>query len=275
MIERRSRGVNRSAFTLIELLVVMAIIAILVSLTTAAVMRAMWKIPEVETSTEIAEMSVALQAFMSDFNLDVPPPSTLTLRTTVTNYPAGDPSLAFLKKMFGKNLYAQGNINWGGTGGTTLNGAQCLVFYLGGIGNQGFSYNGMNPVPVAGQRTHGPYYTFQTSRLVAGTGNFPMYLDAWKVKTGPKPYAYFSSQGINNKYSVTDCTAIGAAPYFTPAGTVTAASQFSNPNTYQIISAGADGAFGITGWSPTGGATGAGADDQTNFSSAVLKAGQQ
>jgi prepilin-type N-terminal cleavage/methylation domain-containing protein len=272
MIERRSRGVNRPAFTLIELLVVIAIIAILVSLTSAAVMRAMWKIPEIETSTEIAEMSVALQAFMSDFNLDTPPPSTLTLRTTVTNYPAGDPSLAFLKKMFGKNLYAQGNINWGGTGGTTLNGAQCLVFYLGGISQQGFSYNAMNPNPTLtpGQRTHGPYYTFQTNRLVAGPGNFPMYIDAWKVKAGPKPYAYFSSQGINNKYSLTDCTAIGcAAPYFT------AANQFTNPNTYQIISAGADGQFGGGLWSPTGGATGTGGDDQTNFSSTVLKAGQQ
>ena len=56
---RRGRG-RRPAFTLIEMLVVIAIIAILVSLTAAAVMRALVKGPELQTSSEIGELASKL-----------------------------------------------------------------------------------------------------------------------------------------------------------------------------------------------------------------------
>ena len=268
---------------------VIAIIAILVSLTASGVMNIMLKIPEVQTRTEIGEMETALNAMMSDFKLSTPPPSSLLLQSNVANYAAGDPSLAFLKKMFGKNLGALGAINWGGTDGTTLTGEQCLVFYLGGINNgqglSGFSYNTMNPYPVpgSGQRTHGPYFTFKTNRLVPGPNGFLVYIDAWQSKTSPtaalggSPYTYFSSQGITNNplyglnpYTNTTSSGYGAVPYVN-----TVNSQFTNPNTFQIISAGRNGMFGTSGWNPANGATGAGADDQANFSAKVLGAGQQ
>jgi prepilin-type N-terminal cleavage/methylation domain-containing protein len=306
MIEKRSRGVNRPAFTLIELLVVMAIIAILVSLTSAAVMRAMWKIPEVQTSTDIAELGTALSSFMSDYQLSDPPPSKLILREDMAyNLNPTNPnaalelqSLQFLKKVFGKNL---GPTDWNGdtkianpAAGWILEGEQCLIFYVGGIPNtaqiaagsppqcQGFSYNNTNPATPGGKR-HGPYFqNTQTGRLVPLTAytlapNFFVYIDAWKKKTGPMPYAYFSSNGLNNGYSLTDCATIGASPYFSG---VAPNLTYMSANTYQIISAGADGAFGnvvnkTLPWNPSSGATGAGADDQASFSSALLKAGQQ
>jgi prepilin-type N-terminal cleavage/methylation domain-containing protein len=298
MIRDHSRRGQRSAFTLVELMVVLLIIAILVSLLGSAVMKAMGKIPEVQTRTEISEMSVALQAFMSDYNLAEPPPSYLILHEHVAAYP-GNAALAqtwtFLQKTFAKNLGAQsaGWIDWNGDGLVNgpwfLEGEQCLVFYLGGIPNlvggpQGFSTNSMNPA-LAGGKRKGPYYTFDLTRLKPGNGGFFVYIDAWQTKTSPfyatlggTPYAYFSSRGINNGYNWLtypghvhpgDCPSIRALQYFL-AGT----TQCMNPNTYQIISAGKDGVFGTIGWIPANGAVGAGADDQANFSSTLLGSGQ-
>jgi hypothetical protein len=220
-----------------------------------------------------------------DYNLSDPPPSALTLYGT---NPQQGPSANFLVKMFGKTLgFGQTFVDWNGDGVSNgpwmLEGEQCLVFYLGGIGgNQGFSTNNMNPAQTGGKRK-GPYFTFPTPRLVPGNvvnsalNAFPVYIDAWQAKSIPHsapfangmPYAYFSSNGTNNGYSTMDCTSIGATPYFTATGV------YTNPNTYQVISAGKDGVFGTAGWTPSNGATGYGADDQANFSANLLGVGQQ
>lgn len=287
---------QRAAFTLVELMVVVLIIAILVSLVSAAVFKAMEKIPETRTRTEIGEMEAALRIMMADFNLSDPPPSSLTLYSNLSSppYPPGDPSLAFLQKMFGSNVGAKGTItiNWGGASGTTLTGEQCLVFYLGGINNQGFSSNKTNPTPVTGQKTKGPYFPFQTSRLVAGNGGFMVYIDPWQTKSGKwystlggSPYSYFSTQGRSNTYPNT--SGYNAAAYNILNAAWQPTGQFTNPNTYQIISAGKDGYFGTAGWNPSSGVPPvppsnanpagqpAGDDDQSNFSAGLLGKGQQ
>lgn len=277
----QSRREKRSAFTLVELMVVVLIIAILVSLVSAAVAKVMIKIPETQTATEISQMDQALAAFMSTYNLSTPPPSVLYLNETS---PLSTQSGPFLTRVFGKNL---GPTDWNGDGTIqpanvtwTLEGEQCLVFYLGGIPNTGsmqclgFSTNNMNPAAPGGRR-NGPFMTFVTPRLVTGNGGFFMYVDPWQSKASPfyttyggTPYAFFSSQGITNNYS-SDCPTIDAAgPYVT-------GTAYTNSNTYQIISAGRDGNFGGGNWNPSNGATGAGADDQTNFSSKLLGVGQQ
>lgn len=324
MIRDHSHRENRSAFTLVELMVVILIIAILVSLLAAAVMKVMGKIPEVQTSSEIAEISVAMQAFMMDYNLSNPPPSTLVLNENVSLYLPSDPNFKFLQQMFGKNLIGSGAptfwVDWNGDGVQNgpwlLQGQQCLVFYLGGIPNtaavvggmppapQGFSINNMNPALITpGVRTKGPYFPFVTGRLKPVVGGFGFtYLDPWQVKPsanggiGPMPYVYFSSSGNNNGYNYMDCSAVGwtdvlgthfALPYWTGVTAAGLPSAFTNSNGYQLISAGRDGMFGYTPllppplgamnsnlWSPMSGAVGTGADDQTNFSSTLLGAGQ-
>lgn len=292
MITRHSRGVKRSAFTLVELMIVVIIIAVLVSLVSAAIAKVMDKIPEVQTSTDIAQLGVALQAFMSDYKLTDPPPSTLVLYET---NPLQGPSAGFLQKAFGKNLGSF--VDWNGDGQAngpwTLEGEQCLVFYVGGIGGtQGFSYNPTNPAAPGGSKRHGPYFTFQTNRLVplnptinATASPFPVYMDAWQVKNRPYglkpghpqgwPYAYFSSNGYNNTGytqgalgALKDCQSIGATPYFTTTG------QYINPNTYQIISAGKDGQFGTGNMATASSERPGGYDDQSSFSSTILGAGQ-
>lgn len=305
MIRNDSRSGKRLAFTLVELLVVILIIAILVSMVSSAVMKAMGRIPEVKTRTEIAEMDVALRAFMTDYGLVDPPPSSLVLYENIALYPANSASplvaqsYAFLQKVFGKNLGPL--VDWDGDGhiyqnAWVLEGEYCLVFYIGGIpsptgGPQGFSTNNMKPSfgsmlgETPGKRK-GPYFTFDMTRLRAGktlgpaAPGFMVYIDPWQSKQSPfyntlggTPYAYFSSRGTNNAYSLVapgDCPTIKAAPYF-----ITNTTQCMNPNGYQIISAGKDGVFGTHGWVPASGAVGAGADDQANFSAGLLGNGQQ
>jgi prepilin-type N-terminal cleavage/methylation domain-containing protein len=222
-------------------------------------------------------------------------------------------SYAFLKKVFGTNLGNtdwNGNGVIDGPGGAgnpwTLYGEQCLVFYLGGIPSNpsntltptaqpaglGFSTNNMKPSmgtmaidyqptnpnglpgppPNMGKR-RGPYYPFDPSRLIPQlNGGFFVYLDPWKSKTGQyygqlggSPYTYLSSRGVSNSYTAT--SAYGGVAYAFGSG------QYYNPNGYQIISAGKDGYFG-SGNMTTGIATGAGTDDQANFSSTLLGLGQ-
>jgi hypothetical protein len=288
-------------------MVVVLILATLVSLISSAVVKGMDKITENQTRSEIAEMEVALRAFMSDYGLTEPPPSYLLLYENISLYAtdsAATQSYQFLQKLFGKDLGKVGGfVDWNGNGQPDgpyppLQGNQCLVFYLGGIPNsaavrndgaspapQGFAANNINPGLSQAKfaKRKGPYFSFASTRLwpqlqqvPPGWNGFFYYLDPWMTKTGPlylnyqgSPYAFFSSTGINNKYAITtDC---GAYPYMTGVG------QFTNSNTYQIISAGKDGYFGTAVnnlWSPSAGATGTGADDQANFSSSLLGAGQ-
>lgn len=287
---------NRNGFTLVELLVVILIIAVLVSLIASAIMTVMNKIPQVRTSTEIAQLSASVRSFMSDYSLGEAPPSRLLLYETIAAYTADKSPLAlqsytFLQRAFGKNIGSQGSIDWNGDGLPNgpwyLEGEQCLVFYCGGIpsvsGTTGFSSNNMNPAIPGGKR-RGPYFDFQVPRLVLwpGLSPFPVYIDSWESRSARKPYAYFSAQGSRNGYSniangylTIDCAAISAVPYSQPY-VLTATTDsllnksitYINPDSFQIISAGRDGVFAqakdlgqIFGlipapWSPTGGGPG-------------------
>jgi prepilin-type N-terminal cleavage/methylation domain-containing protein len=291
MTRIHSRRARRAGFTLVELLVVIAIIAILVSLTAAGVMKVLSNVPVIQARTDISEMEASLAAFMTDYNLSDPPPSLLVLRED-NQYNMANPqhkaTVNFLKKAFkGIDLTPGKPMNWNGD--TTidnvdhvLQGQHCLVFYLGGIptaptsgtnGCLGFSTNTQNPTTPGGNR-RGPYFNFSSSRLVRDTNGFFVYYDPYKTN---KPYAYFSSNGQVNGYSQTDCSLIAANAYF--QGTA-ANPNYMNINKYQIICAGADGVFGTMAngsipWNAAGGAQGAGRDDQANFTSGVLGAGQK
>src|SRR5262249_34335182 len=110
-------------------------------------------------------------------------------------------------------------------------------------------------------------------------------------------YAYLSANnkqfGYNfllvingTKVNDTDCAALGVNPYaetFPPPNQAAPTPRFLNPDSFQLISAGPDGAFGSgttdqnSVWSasnPGPTATNAGKDDISNFSPIVLGAGQ-
>jgi prepilin-type N-terminal cleavage/methylation domain-containing protein len=225
----------------------------------------------------------------------------------------------------------------------TLQGPECLVFFLGGIpGNvggvkvcQGFSTNPTNPTDNMTAAMNPPFYDFKSERLMIGpSSTFFQYLDAYGAANDSKsqPYLYFSSyKSANNynRYGPTDCSmtlqctvtsgsstvsglwntnglAVGQSVTGTgipsvPVTTIAAidpvrktimlsqsatgsgasanfgilpyvvGSNFMNPNSFQIISAGKNQMFGVGGtWtaataSDTYPPGSGGVDDQANF----------
>jgi len=168
---RRGRG-RRAAFTLVEMLVVIAIIAILVALTAAAVMRALVKGPELQTRTEEGNMDAQLSAMKSNYTTLKYLPSHLRLREDNNyNAPPGpnqaavqadyNQTVGFLQAAFGRHITDRyldppmntkpNLIDWNGDnvicdgknpptagppGDLVLEGEQVLVFLLGGVPKQ-------------------------------------------------------------------------------------------------------------------------------------------
>jgi prepilin-type N-terminal cleavage/methylation domain-containing protein len=293
---------RRVGFSLIELLVVIAIIAILVSLSLAAAMKIITVMPRTQSNYEIGKLQQSLQAAQQAYNGLQTLPSQLVLYNNLASYNSAAPGTPAyntgqaLNVMFGSRFLRSGStVSWDGTpqmigaaanpaylpnASFTLEGDQALVFYLGGIpttsggANQclGFSNNPVDPTAAGGTRI-GPFYQFPSSRLIKlahttngnATNAFFSFVDPYQKN---QPYAFFGTTAVN-VYSA-DCPTLGVAPYF--QGT-----QFFNPNTFQIISAGADGQFGPGGasWSTTAGALNAPTrDNQSNFAVGTMATGQ-
>jgi prepilin-type N-terminal cleavage/methylation domain-containing protein len=192
-------------------------------------------------------------------------------------------------------------------GNYVLYGDQALVFFLGGIpskavetkGCNGFSTNPRNPADLTpGTTRKGPYYDFASTRLLrSATNNFFRYMDLWNdpTSTAAMPYLYFSTYGSDNSYHVAslpkdptgDCPPglkdllgkpLVVTPYYeAPLPPLTPPpGRFTNPSSFQIISAGKDGEFGPGGfWDPSKGSKnvkGQTLDDQANFGGATLGA---
>jgi prepilin-type N-terminal cleavage/methylation domain-containing protein len=307
---RRHSAPQRGGFTLIELLVVLAIIAVLVALIGSAIFSAMAAGPDAQTRHEIAQLATAIEACKSNLSPAGPLPflpSRIKLDETC-DYPnrtvtGSDDWFAvyFLKKAFGNslNLIRPGNrgygggIDWNGDGMATgvyyLDGAEAMVFWLGGIptatapaGCRGFNTDPRNPGANGAGTFKQPFYTFPPNRLVRLANNFLRYTDAYN-NNPPSPYLYFSTYQAGNDYNINPMNNPPLVQYAGPDcsqsfPTVfpyqTAPGQFINPKSFQILSAGRDGQFGpggvwpANGWGPNN--PNHGSDDLANFSSRIL-----
>jgi len=279
-------GARRGAFTLIELLVVMAIIGVLVSLTTAAVMRFLVKGPEIQNRADMTGLAQALAAFQQEFGVNYVPSRLKLIETGAydTTQALDRDSSAYLQRIFGRRAVL--TQDWNGNGRADapaiLEGHMVLVFLTGGIpsaatpnGCLGFSTSPTNPAAppaAAGETRRGPFFTeFKANRLRREANGFFSYLDPWKKQ----PYAFFSSyKGSNgySRYGSSDCASLGVSPYSING---TNPTRFFNSDGYQLISAGPDGLFGPGGGiDPAAGVTtGNGRDDFSNFHSRRLSAG--
>jgi prepilin-type N-terminal cleavage/methylation domain-containing protein len=301
---RRTPTDRRGGFTLVELLVVITILTVLFALTAAAVVKAMGSGDTVKLRNEISQLAQAVQAFKTQYQVSyipdriVLPPGydTLTAQYFKTVWPRLSATPPSNTLGTGTNPitvngipYPRGVFDyWGvpnkGQQAVTLYGDQAIVFFLGGVldasGNPtGFCTDQTDPMQPAKQGVvrHGPFYEFPANRLVAFSGSSPVntlpsrsayrsFVDIY----GQRPYLYFSSSKAGNDYGN-----VNLAPTSVPGKFIQISpyqlnlTRFANPNGFQIVSAGKDGAFGTggTAWAgATGGAaTADGADDMGNF----------
>jgi prepilin-type N-terminal cleavage/methylation domain-containing protein len=247
---------RRAAFTLVELLVVIAIIAVLVSLTLAGVQRVRVLGPQTENAARIQQIHAAVGSCKNELKLDyIPSGGGFRVRQA---YGMSDPELDILLRAFP-------NMNLSATGYTgvdlTLDTNQTLCFFLTGgtVTNfTGFSTNPTQPFSKVGTTRKGPWLEPNMKMYDQAAGRI---LDVYGT-----PYAYFASVGgkPNNYGTQSYPTATGAKPY-------TSGGRLINESGFQIISAGRDKTFGTgAGTTIPAPATGAGEDDQANFSKYLL-----
>lgn len=316
LLPKRSR--SRAGFTLIELLVVIAIIAVLVSLLGAGIFYAYTRMTETSARSDISGLASAMQAFKGQYK--VYPPSQLRLCSNRTQYGQNGTnaldqiSLTFINAMF-PNIGNFSGIQWAGAGNTAVNevleGDQVLVWALGGIPTQtpsgyifnGFATNSKDPslvvsTPNVGKK--GPFFTFPGgsrvyARNITYSTNFPSFKDAF----GQQPYLYFSSNNVKNGYNPVFPTAYTygiTLPNTSGGGTATVQAYYQtapnppasrgtylNPDSFQILCAGADGNFNNTSLNPNAflwtqanptNLAPAGKDDLSNFTDARLGVAQ-
>ncbi len=266
----------RGAFTLVELLIVIAIIAVLASLLTVGVQRAIQFSRQVSVKTEMSQIELALANAARELGSVPYIPSQIILRDDLT-YDTTDPIQAASQRLLQMMFPGlSGTVNWNGNASTTdvatLNADQAWVFFLGGIpslsGGDGFN-RGTNPT-VAGGKRKGPFYDFKPDRLILQANGFFTYRDSWKANSGIGMIVY---NNISRDPTAAD---LDRPSVLFPGRYLQAANKLYNPKGYQILSAGKDGLFGVNQTRPvlfkgyTDADVTGGADDQANFAESVL-----
>lgn len=276
-------GPSRSGFSLIELLVVIVILGILMSLLIPAITGMRRTAQENAVGAEIAQLDQAVTRFKGRFGVE--PPSSLTIPTSLAGWSAEDRQKV-LRIWDQFDFATLGGLGAYPTTAIHLNGAESLVFFLGGVNANptgvpqlvGFSKNPRTPWNATAQNRDVPFYDrFTPERLVDLDGDKAVeFIDGLPGQT--TPLIMFSSQGktyrkSNGAATLDDFDVHGGMNnakdmsqiYLGPDGKTPLRAQ-----SYQIISPGFDGLYGtggayVDGSELTGPRSGE-ADNITNFS---------
>ncbi len=236
----------RSGFTLLELLAVITIISILMSLILVAIGGAMRKARNAQVSAEITRLETSISNFKNEYGIEPWSEVVLTEDPSATGWRAS--SKTKLRRMFGSFTFS-GQIDFNddgvftgdttgtaglGTGEIQLTASECLVFFLGGMPNNGtvigFSKNPLSPFNKTSTSRTDVLFSFQADKLVDQDGDgMPEYLDASDGQTTPY---HFASSNNGQGYTA------GVGHYLDGSGLPW------NRDTHQIISPGEDGILG-------------------------------
>ena len=210
----------RGGFTLIEMMVVIVIIVILIGLLLPAINGVRKRTRVAQVRTEISAIEAAVAAFKAEYGIE--PPGSIRLFATragwnTTGGSAGDEAIRVQSRSYLRQIWPQFDFDAvyttqpGGaniSGSTTdvnsalcvdLNGAECLVFFLGGVSNPsaatsqiGFSKSNTSPFSQVGANRIKPFFDFLPARMVDKDGDgMYEYLDPLPAQSSP--YLYFSS----------------------------------------------------------------------------------
>lgn len=288
---------SRAGFTLIEILVTISIIGLLIALLIPVIgaTRATAQVAQVQS--ELRAIDGGLTDFKNQYGAF--PPSRIVLYETATGDPSWESdtstgtsdqernrSRALIQGIWsGFDFTLDRDINRDGdtTDVFVLSGAECLVFFLGGLPDEtgqvfsGFSANPANPFAKAGARV-GPFYEFISSRLTdVDNDDAAEYADSIPDQTTPILYlnsnngtGYQAAEtsgriddhevfGDDDASNLGKNTRTAAFPalrsnnYLQPDGTTGLnGGQESDytawkPKSFQLISPGFDSAYGLGG----------------------------
>ncbi|GAB4155539.1 MAG: hypothetical protein Tsb009_32310 [Planctomycetaceae bacterium] len=273
----RTASHNRVAFTLLELLIVISIIALLAALLTPALYAVFTRTKEARVRAEITGLENALNDFKGHYKTDYPP-SSIKLYENKAGWDSDPAARKAIRRIFGLEFNFNTPRAWigGGATGRTLNGSECLVFFLGGRPQlsgstwilHGFSKSKADPFKLGGSNRIQFFTEFAPDRLSDNDGDgFPEYNDIFNEPSRQRPYLYAS----------TTRTGAYVAGDLAPSGMTSVYHQGSASNpwkkgAFQIISPGQDHSYGTGGsYTEEDGAPRNGErDNLTNFASGVL-----
>ena len=201
----RPRPSRRGGFTLIEVLVVIVVITILMALLAPAIIRARRVAQIARVRSEISGLEAAIAGFKSEFGSE--PPGSIRLYPTGAGWNTADTGvneiIRIRSRAYVKQLWPQFDFSTAGgatfTSVQNLNGAECLVFFLGGVPDSatgttlnGFSKSPTAPFSTGGNNRSGPFYQFAANRLVNKDGD-AMFEFVDTLPSQSSPYLYFSA----------------------------------------------------------------------------------
>ena len=271
-------------FTLVEILITIAIIGILIALLMPAIGGARRNARDAQVKTDITALDKAITDFKANYMVE--PPSAIALYEVPAGWAGDVTSRGRIRRIwpqFNFNLARDINNDGDTTDTFALTGAECLVFFLGGmmqraeLGNDatagtaddvvtpiGFAKNPANPFFLGtdsngnsiidpgeydtGSRS-GPFHEFMNvrERFSSVDGDY-MKEYADPLPNPSTPYLYASSYE-GRGYQAVDFVVFSGAGNFADVyrqGTAAGSPPYKN-NSYQIISPGVDRVYGAGG----------------------------